>query len=45
MSNKVSIKKRIKNGEVVVGPFCIVPSGTMIDTFRLLRNGFLYSGY
>ena len=32
MSNKVSIKKRIKNGEVVVGPFCIVPSGTMIDT-------------
>ena len=32
MSNKVSIKKRIKKGEVVVGPFCIVPSGTMIDT-------------
>ena len=31
MSNKVSIKTRIKNGEVVVGPFCIVPSGTMID--------------
>ena len=31
MSNKVSIKTRIKNGEVVVGPFCIVPSRTMID--------------
>ena len=32
MSNKESIKSRIKKGEVVVGPFCIVPSGTMIDT-------------
>ena len=30
--NKESIKSRIKKGEVVVGPFCIVPSGTMIDT-------------
>lgn len=32
MSNNESIKSRIKKGEVVVGPFCIVPSGTMIDT-------------
>ena len=31
-NNSDSIKNRIKNGEVVVGPFCIVPSGTMIDT-------------
>ena len=31
-NNNDSIKNRIKNGEVVVGPFCIVPSGTMIDT-------------
>ncbi len=27
-----SIKTRIKNGETVIGTFCIVPSTTMIDT-------------
>ena len=32
MSNQESIKNKIKRGETVVGPFCIVPSATLIDT-------------
>tara|TARA_R110000824_G_scaffold222484_1_gene410116 strand:- start:95 stop:862 length:768 start_codon:yes stop_codon:yes gene_type:complete len=37
MTTRDSIKTRIKNGETVIGTFCIIPSATMIDTL-------LYSG-
>ena len=32
MTVRNSIKTRIKNGETVIGTFCIVPSTAMIDT-------------
>ena len=31
MSNKITLKERLKAGEVVFGPWCVIPSGSVMN--------------